>query len=97
MKKFIFKKLDFFQKNPEKYSLGPLTHFWRSRKTPFFKGGYPSIREGGGPHIQNQCASNNNSDHHRDGDHSQNIIGTEKVSQNNYRSKNLAFIIPEPH
>ena len=33
----------------------------------------------------------------RDGDPSRNIIRTQKVSQKNKRSKNLAFIIPEPH
>jgi hypothetical protein len=43
-----------------------------------------------------ECADNNNPDHHRDGDPSLIIIRTQKVSQNNYCSKNLAFIIPEP-
>ena len=43
------------------------------------------------------CVDNNNSDHHCDGDRSLIIIRTQKVSQNNYCSKNLAFIIPVPH
>ena len=50
----------------------------------------------GVPIILYQCADNNDYDHHRDGNPSQNIIRTQKVSQNNYCSKNLAFIIPEP-
>jgi hypothetical protein len=49
------------------------------------------------PPIQNQRAINNNRDHHRDSDPSWNIIRTQKMSQKNYCSKNLAFIIPEPH
>ena len=35
--------------------------------------------QGGGPHIQNQCASNNNSDHHCDGDPSLIIIRTQPL------------------
>jgi hypothetical protein len=35
---FIFKKIDFFQKKPEKYSLEPLTPFWRDRKYLFLRG-----------------------------------------------------------
>ena len=54
------------------------------------------VPTGGTPYILYQCASNNNSDHHRDGDPSLIIIRTQKVSQKNKRSKNLAFIIPEP-
>ena len=61
-------------------------------ENPLKRTGFPQ----GGGHTQNLCADNNNSDHHRDGNPSQNIIRTQKVSQNNYCSKNLAFIIPEP-
>ena len=42
----------------------------------------------GVPHIQNQCASNNNSDHHRDGDPSLIIIRTQPTEiQKNHKLK----------
>jgi hypothetical protein len=47
LKKFIFKKLDFFQKNPEKYSLGPLTISGEVEKPLFLRGDTPPLgREG---------------------------------------------------
>ena len=66
-------------------------------KKSLFKGGCRRESGRGVPIIQNLCADNNNSDQHRDGDLSLIIIRTQKVSQNNYCSKNLAFIIPVPH